>query len=68
MNYSQTKARKRIASALVVVSLRVKAKLLAAVQKARVHVPVGLSIGAVTPAEIAASIVAQLIEVRRTHA
>ena len=31
----------------------------------RVHAPIGLDIGAVTASEIAASIVAQLIEVRR---
>jgi xanthine dehydrogenase accessory factor len=30
-----------------------------------VHAPIGLDIGAVTPAEIAISIVAQLIAVRR---
>ncbi len=34
-------------------------------QLARVHAPVGLSIGAVTPAEIAISIAAELISVRR---
>jgi xanthine dehydrogenase accessory factor len=31
----------------------------------RVHAPIGLEIGAVTPAEIAISILAQLIAVRR---
>ena len=31
----------------------------------RVHAPIGLDIGAVTPAEIAISIVAELIAVRR---
>jgi len=36
-------------------------------QLAKVHAPVGLSIGAVTVPEIAVSIVAQLVEVRRTQ-
>ena len=31
----------------------------------RVHAPIGLEIGAVTPAEIAISILAQLIAIRR---
>jgi xanthine dehydrogenase accessory factor len=35
---------------------------------ARVHTPVGLSLGAVSPEEIAVSIVAQLITYRRNHA
>jgi xanthine dehydrogenase accessory factor len=35
---------------------------------ARVHAPVGLDLGAVTPAEIAVSITAQLIALRRNHA
>jgi xanthine dehydrogenase accessory factor len=34
----------------------------------RLRIPVGLSIGAETPAEIAVSIIAQLIETRRKHA
>jgi xanthine dehydrogenase accessory factor len=38
-----------------------------AAARARVVTPAGLSIGSVTPAEIAVSIVAQLIEVRRSH-
>jgi xanthine dehydrogenase accessory factor len=33
-------------------------------QLAKVHAPIGLSIGAQTPAEIAVSIAAQLIQVR----
>jgi xanthine dehydrogenase accessory factor len=35
---------------------------------ARVHTPVGLSLGALSPEEIAVSIVAQLISYRRNHA
>ncbi len=35
---------------------------------ARVHAPVGLDLGAVTPAEIAVSIAAQIIALRRNHA
>jgi xanthine dehydrogenase accessory factor len=38
-----------------------------AAARARVVTPAGLSIGAVTPEEIAVSILAQLIEVRRAH-
>jgi xanthine dehydrogenase accessory factor len=38
-----------------------------AAARARVVTPAGLSIGSVTPAEIAVSIVAQMIEVRRSH-
>jgi xanthine dehydrogenase accessory factor len=37
-------------------------------QLRRVHAPIGLNIGAVTPAEIAVSIAAELIAVRRTSA
>jgi len=38
-----------------------------AAARARVVTPAGLPIGSVTPAEIAVSIVAQMIEVRRSH-
>jgi xanthine dehydrogenase accessory factor len=34
---------------------------------ARVHSPIGLSIGAETPAEIAVSIMAEIIQVRRAR-
>jgi xanthine dehydrogenase accessory factor len=34
-------------------------------QLSRVHAPIGLNIGAVTPAEIAVSIAAELVAVRR---
>jgi xanthine dehydrogenase accessory factor len=37
-------------------------------QLARIHAPIGLNIGAVTPAEIAISIAAELIAVRRNQA
>ncbi len=44
---------------------RLRAAGLSEAQVARLHGPVGLSIGALTPAEIATSILAQIIEQRR---
>jgi xanthine dehydrogenase accessory factor len=46
---------------------RLVAAGMTAEQIARLHAPVGLDIGAVTPEEIAASIVAELIAVRRAE-
>jgi len=46
---------------------RLTAAGLSGAQLARLHAPVGLNIGAVTPEEIAASIIAEVIAVRRGH-
>jgi xanthine dehydrogenase accessory factor len=46
-------------------ALRLKARGFSAEQIARLHTPLGLEIGAQTPEEIAVSVVAQLVAVRR---
>jgi xanthine dehydrogenase accessory factor len=47
--------------------MRLRAQLVPEEQLRRLRTPVGLDIGAVTPAEIAVSVVAELVAVRRGH-
>jgi xanthine dehydrogenase accessory factor len=53
---------------IITIFQQLQAEQVSAKDLSRVHAPIGLDIGAVTPAEIAVSIAAELVAVRRAQA